>query len=137
MNRPNGTNSITPQPARTDADKDRHWSYVMGWQFWRREPGPTAVDDTLRDLIMSRFDLTTVDIDKLSVLRQAGNFAGRPVIRLRVYDPSLLNGEAGDISTYLQLDEQAQAVCFEGHTEKGRPISLNARACMEKTAKAA
>ncbi len=109
----------------------------MGWQFWRRASGPTAVDETLRDLIMSRFELTAVDIDKLSVLRRAGKFAGRPVTRLRVFDPSLLNGELGDVRTYEQLDIQAQAVCFEGHTEKGRAIDLNARGCMEETAPAA
>ena len=137
MSRPNGTNSITPQPARSDADKDRHWSYVMGWQFWRRDPGPAAVDETLRVLIMSRFNLTAVDIDKLLVLRRAGIFVGRPVIRLRVYDPTLLNGEVSEITKFLDLDTQAQAVCFEGHTEKGRPINLNARACQEKTAIAA
>ncbi len=109
----------------------------MGWQFWRRESGPTAVDATLRDLIMSRFDLTAVEIDKLSVLRRAGKFAGRPVTRLRVFDPSLLNSELGDVTIYEHLDTQAQAVCFEGHAEKGRPINLHARACQEETAKAA
>ena len=109
----------------------------MGLKFWRREPGPTAVDETLRDLIISRFSLTAVDIDKLSVLRRAGNYVGRPVTRLRVYDPALLNGEVGEVRKFLDLDAQPQAVCFEGHTEKGRPVSLNARACLEKTATAA
>ncbi len=109
----------------------------MGLKFWRRDPGPTAVDETLRDLIMNRFKLTAVDIDKLSVLRRAGNFVGRPVTYLRVYDPSLITGEPGDVSRYRDLDTQAQAVCFEGHTEKGRSINLHARACLEETAKAA
>ena len=109
----------------------------MGWQFWRSEPGPKAVDGKLRDLIMSRFNLSVVDIDKLSVIRRSGKFAGRPVTRLRVYDPSLLNGDAGDVSTYIHLDEQVQAVCFEGYDEKGRAMELNARGCMEETANAA
>ena len=109
----------------------------MGLKFWQREPGPTEVDATLRDLLMNRFNLTAVDIDKLLVLRRAGIFVGRPVIRLRVYDPTLLNGEVSEITKFLDLDTQAQAVCFEGHTEKGRPINLNARACQEETAKAA
>lgn len=109
----------------------------MGWQFWRSEPGPAAVDEKLRDLIMNRFNLSAVDIDKLSVLRRSGKFAGRPVTRVRVYDPSLLKGDTGDINTFLHLDEQAQAVCFEGHTEKGRTMDLNARGCMEETATAA
>ena len=109
----------------------------MGWQFWRSEPGPKAVDGKLRDLIMSRFNLSAVDIDKLSVIRRSGKFAGRPVTRLRVYDPSLLNGDAGGVSTYMHLDEQAQAVCFEGYDEKGRAMELNARGCMEEIANAA
>ena len=109
----------------------------MGLKFWQREPGPTAVDETLRDLIMNRFKLTAVDIDKLSVLRRVGNYVGRPVTRLRVYDPALLNGEVGEVRTYRHLDAQAQAVCFEGHTENGRPVSLNARGCKEEIAKAA
>ena len=82
-------------------------------------------------------DRQLVDIDKLSVLRRSGKFAGRPVTRVRVYDPSLLKGDTGDINTFLHLDEQAQAVCFEGHTEKGRTMDLNARGCMEETATAA
>ena len=106
----------------------------MGWQFWRRDPGPAAVDKTLRELITSRFKLTDGDVDNLSVLRRSGNFAGRPVTRLRVYDPSLLSGDVGEVRKFLHLDEQAQAVCFEGHTEKGRPVNLNARGCMEKAA---
>ncbi len=106
----------------------------MGWQFWQRESGPTAVDAALRDLITNKFSLTTVDIDRLSVLRQAGQYVGRPVTRLRVYDPSLLNGELKDVSTYEDLDSQAQAVCFEGHVEKDRSINLIARDCMEKVA---
>ena len=106
----------------------------MGWKFWQRESGPTAVDAVLRDLIMSRFSLTAGDIDKLSVLRQAGQYVGRPVTRLRVYDPSLLNGESGDVSAYQDLDTQTQAVCFEGHAEKDSSINLIARDCMEKAA---
>lgn len=109
----------------------------MGWQFWQRESGPGPVDAKLHDLIMSRFNLSTVEIDRLSVLRRAGNFAGRPVTRLRVYDPSLLSGDADDVRTYRHLDAQAQAVCFEGHTERGRAVDLSARGCLEESVKAA
>ena len=109
----------------------------MGWQFWRRESGPQAVDATLRDLIVNRFDLTESDIGKLSMMQRAGNFSGRPVTRLRIYDPSMLNAEVSDVRKFVHLDTEAQAVCFEGHIEKGRPTNLNARGCMEETAKAA
>ena len=104
----------------------------MNWRFWRRKSGPSAVDAALRVLLISRFSLTTVEIKKLSVLRRIGEFVGRPVTYLRVYDPSLLTGELGDVRTYQDLDTQAQAVCFEGHAEKGRSINLIVRACVEE-----
>ncbi len=105
-------------PVRSNGDTDRDWRYVMGWQFWRKDPGPATVDGELRDEIISRFKLTVAEIDKLSVLRRAGTFVGRPVTRLRVYDPSMLNGEPEEVKKFLHLDTQAQAVCFEGHSEK-------------------
>ena len=109
----------------------------MGWQFWRQEPGPTAVDTVRRDLIMNRFRVAAVRVDKLSVLRQAGKFVGRPVTHVRAYDPSLLNGELGEVTAYQHLDTQPQAICFEGHAEKDLSISLSAKGCMEKTTTAA
>ena len=124
-------------PVWSNGDTVRDWRYVMGWQFWRKDPGPATVDEALRDAIMSHFKLTVAEIDKLSVLRRAGTFVGRPVTRLRVYDPSLLNGEPEAVKTFLHLDTQAQAICFEGHSEKDRPISLNPKACLEKHTTAA
>lgn len=109
----------------------------MGLRFWKSEPGPAAIDSKLRELITNRFKLSTGEIDKLSVLRRAGKFAGRPVTRLRVYDPSLIDGDAAQVSKFLDLDAQSQAVCFEGHDEKGRAMDLNARGCMEEAAPAA
>ena len=109
----------------------------MGWQFWRREPGPKAIDSNLRNLIMSRFGLTAIDVDKLSVIKRSGTFAGRPVTRIRVYNPSLVDESLGSVNAYKHLDVQDNALCFEGHSEKGRETDLTARACVEETSIAA
>ena len=99
----------------------------MAWQFWRGRSGPKSLALDLRGSVMSVSDLGPEELDHLLIMRSGGTYAGRPVTRVRVYDPSLVTGDEGDVRTYRHLDAQHQAICFEGHVEKDGSIYMHDR----------
>ena len=109
----------------------------MRWQFWRKAPSPVQLSSELRDALRGRFAVPAAEAERLTCVEQQSLFAGRPVTRLRIYEPNLLNADPSLIVRYEDLDAQQQAIHFEGHVEKDGSMDLIDRRTQSPLAPAA
>ena len=89
-------------------------------------PKPKAVPESVRSALREKLGIEARQLDQLRAIERNGNYAGRKVRYIRVYDPSALNGAAGKVN-YALLDKQAKAVVFEGHFEKNGALVITDR----------
>lgn len=89
-------------------------------------PKPRAVPESVRSALREKLGVDARHLDKLKALERNGNYAGRKVRYIRVFDPAALNG-AGAKVTYASLDQNKNALVFEGHFEKNGALVITDR----------
>jgi hypothetical protein len=94
----------------------------MNWQFWVRHRGPTTLSEQVRSAIVDRFRMTDEIVDKLSMIRKRGKFAGRKVTHIRVFDSSVLTTA---VSTYSDLDSDQSPIRYAGRIDRGGYLYLD------------
>jgi len=88
-------------------------------------PKPKAVAQSIRSAVTAKLGIDARQLDQFQTLEQNGNYAGRRVRRVRVFDPRLLQGDASKV-TYSSLDRN-KAVIFEGHFERNGALVISDR----------
>ena len=79
--------------------------------------GPRELSLAVQNVLVYRFHLDPQYLKRLRMLEKPGSFAGKPVRRLRIFDPSILAGETTSAMQYEELSssEKRGALLFEGH----------------------
>lgn len=102
-------------------EPEREWRY--GMEVWQSS-GPRPLTEALKFEVMDRFRLDESQAGKLCFIDKNGKFAGRSAKLVRIYDRDLLHGEESGITKHDHMDDECQAIVFEGHTEGSGQISL-------------
>lgn len=89
-------------------------------------PKPRAVPESVRSALREKLGIDARQLDLFRAVERTGNYAGRKVRHIRVYDPAAVNGASGKI-TYALLDQHKNAVVFEGHFEKNGALVITDR----------
>ena len=97
----------------------------MGWKFWQKDVS-SDLSESVKGTIASRFRLDRDTVSRLQVLSKSGEYSGGKVHFIRVYDPSGLE-EAAAVTHYDHLNDNEDAVLFDGHVGEDMVSSLNAR----------
>lgn len=87
---------------------------------WKK--GPRPVPGELLQTLLSTYHLNPTQVDGMRMVERRGQFAGREVKDVIVFDPKAANG---DVGSYADVDSgESQAILFRGHIEKGGGIDL-------------
>ena len=100
----------------------------MDWRFWSKT-APRLLPLAVKKAAVSQFHIDEAAADKLRCVGKSGEFAGRRVRHIRLYDPESVSNNAGNSVGYAELDTRAdrKALKFEGHIEKDGTVYLSDR----------
>jgi hypothetical protein len=98
----------------------------MNWQFWQ-SPSPERIPENVKSILTSQYRLSPQEIEHLRMVKKSGQFAGRPVRFVQIYDPSRLKQANPSQVKYehLQSGQYRDALLFSGQIEKTGQIFLN------------
>lgn len=108
---------------------------MINWQFWQKHQD-TKLTDRLRITLRSQFHLDENFLDRLRFVGKSGQYAGRRVRNILIYDPQRISGGNKAIKGCHDLKNHRQAIMFEGHIDhRNDYVYLTDRRSGEKTAK--
>lgn len=76
------------------------------------------IPSSIQTVLQSQYNLDREAMRSLRCKERDGNFAGRPVRYIRVYDPSQYASRGKRIRSYHDLDRNKEGILFEGYVDK-------------------
>jgi hypothetical protein len=86
-----------------------------------------AMPSSVQMVLQSQYNLDREAMRSLRCKERDGNFAGRPVRYIRIYDPSQYTGRGKRIRGYHDLDRNKEGILFEGYVDKKGYVYISDR----------
>ena len=96
----------------------------MHWPLWPPRRA-RRLSRTLQRALASHFHLSLEEMADLRYLSRPGSLLGRPLRRVLIFNPALLNQGVERINRYNDLWAQGQAVIFEGHIDSDGTVHVS------------
>jgi hypothetical protein len=83
------------------------------------------LSESIRRSLAVKFSLADMQAAKMLSLETGGHQGTKRVKKIRIYDPDLVQGGENLLKKFEQLDQQLQALLFEGHVDGEGFVILN------------